>query len=256
MSVINQIKRMAGQSADLEIKPPHTYFTPGHPIWFESIITANQPVTVRTVRGELLGGEGQGELALEEARPALEFEIARDLTLEEGQSVHLTASVPLPEDIRPTTVSTDQPYRWIIRVTLDIPNGLDITKSVPVVVAPAITGTWKTEQPLIARDDQRSPWAWEVTGHFVVACPEGVDPSALVSLVNRALVDALGEYLEAEPDLPTRLETEGISELCVEVAGAVREIVVPHVRAAESLPLDFVADVTIEELVCTRPSVE
>lgn len=253
MSVINQIKRMAGQGAQLKIKPPHTYFTPGTPISFEVAITATQSITIRRVLGELVSHLARADISDEDTTPAhLQFEIAGELMLDEGEEVHLTASIRLPEDTRPTASAADQPLHWTLRVTLDIPAGLDVVESTPVIVAPAITAPWTTPERLRAKNEKGGRLVWQAAGTFVCACPEGTDPALLTALIKETLVEALADYLAAEPDLAARFETEDEEALLKEVAGALREIAVPRVREAQALSLDNIATVTIDRLIWVR----
>ncbi|HYN89247.1 MAG TPA: hypothetical protein VER55_11980 [Ardenticatenaceae bacterium] len=252
MDVISQIKRMAGQGVRLEIKPPHTYFLPGHPVWFEATIVAAQAISIRSVVGELIGSESASKrLAGQEQAADLQFEVAHDLALAAGETLSLTAEIPLPREIPPTSSDEQQRQEWMLRVTLDVPNAIDVVATTPIIIAPAIACGWETEVSITAKSETRAAFAWEASGSFIIAQPDGTDPDVLTSLVTRELIDAFEEYLNSTPELASRRHEAGDEAVRKEVAGALGEIVGPRVRAAEALELDYVASVTVDHLSYT-----
>lgn len=248
MDLLGRVKQITGMGLKLELDLPHKFFMAGQPIRFDTTIRAEVDTTVRRVIAELVSGEAAPGTPEWGDGPALRTTtIADGFTVEAGRSVHIPASIQLPDDAAPTVNDIVGAHYWTLRVSADVPNAIDPTAIIGIVVAPGCQFEWQTEEPLTVKVDGGRRQRVRARGTYTVVKPEDISFDTLHAQIGPVIPVALEELLNEQPRLLSG--SHDAPEGRREIAGALREIVIPRVRDSDGIPLDSVADLTLDEFV-------
>lgn len=247
MGLLNRVKQLVGKGVQLEVEVPSKFMTPGGVVSYQLTLSSEEPLAVRAVTVELIHGSdapgsanwGRGAV-IDSAAPLTELSVVN------GKPFHHAGVLRLPDDA-PTTVNDPAaPSYWALRVQADIPNSPDPCVVVGFVVGPPLKFEWALE-----RAEMRlgvPPAARQVSARGACTVVQAADApiEGVQTLFQELLPQALGDLLQAHPEY---MEDNVISpDEQRRIAGALREIINPLLRANEQVSLDSLLDLTVHDI--------
>jgi hypothetical protein len=246
MNPLDRLKQLASLHVKMELELPQKFVMPGAPIRFMISLEADQKTEVRRLIADVRRGRltdvGEGE---ERGDLRQEMTIDEHVVIDPATPYYKSASLELPGDIFSRGHSPDGANYWSLYVTADIPNARDVMQCVEVVIAQSCQFEWHTDSPIQIKTSAGKS-SVSARGSYVFAKPDDVSPDVVHSTLAPAICQALTEVLTEQPQL---VAEEPVSQAAqAEIAGALRELMIPYVRELEHTSLDNLADLTLDHI--------
>ncbi|MDQ4076848.1 MAG: hypothetical protein M3220_11465 [Chloroflexota bacterium] len=247
MNLMNRVKQLAGLGLRLEVELPQSYLVPGSAVVYHITLQSEEAVTVRALTAEVVMGTAPpGSMNWGSGPACAASEPIMDIVVEEGVPVYFSGSIRLPEDAAPTVNDPHGATYWCLRVTADVPQGRDPSTVVGFVVGPAYQFDWHTVEPVEVEVPGRPRRLVMAHGTCTIVQPAEITSDELQRLVQEEITATLTDLLSEQEEF---LSTQSLDEeMRYELSGMLRESVSPRIRESTSIPIDSVAELTLEEL--------
>jgi hypothetical protein len=246
MNPLDRLKQLASLHVRMELELPQKYVMPGTPVRFMVSLEADQKTEVR----QLIAGVRRGRLT-DMGEGEERGDLRQEMTIDEGVVIdpatpyYKAASLDLPGDIFSRGHSPNGANYWSLYVTADIPNARDVMQCAEVVIAPSCQFEWHTGSPIqIKTSSGRS--SVSARGSYAFAKPDDVSPEEVHSTLAPAICQALTDVLTDQPRLVAEEPVSPGAQ--AEIAGALRELMIPYVRELEHTSLDTLTALTLDHI--------
>jgi len=247
MSLLHRVKHLVGMGVQLEVELPFRYLTPGSNVVYHVTLTSEQAVVVRSLTAEIVcGNAAPGSMNWGKGETVAQAEAVEDVAVAAGTPFHLSGAIRLPDDAPPTVNDPEDARYWSLQVAADVPNGLDPNALVGFIVGPSFQFEWRLAEPVTVGGPGTARRVTASGSCTVVQSnqhPVEEIQALFRELLPAALTDLLNEQLSLVEAVPVSPDTRD------QLAGALREIINPRIRARADIPLDSVVDLSVDDVM-------